>query len=91
MSKRIVRGTIMVLLVVGHVVAGVLYFFAWSFDKSVEKRYEIQLAGFTASRAPEVIARGQHLSSALGACPSCHGDDLGGKVGKARGPLGVPI
>ncbi len=35
------------------------------------------------------VSRGEHLVQAAGACTTCHGSDLGGKVYAEMGPVGV--
>jgi cytochrome c553 len=60
-----------------------------AFDKSVDKVYDVQVTGIAASADPVQIARGKHLAESLGGCTECHGADLGGKLGKEMGPIGL--
>jgi mono/diheme cytochrome c family protein len=40
---------------------------------------------------PSMVARGEHLATAIGKCTECHGPDLGGRVFMDAGPLGTLI
>jgi len=63
---------------------------ARAFDASMEKQYAIAAPTVALSTAPEVLARGKHLTESLGGCTSkdCHGSDLSGGNTIAMGPVG---
>jgi mono/diheme cytochrome c family protein len=62
---------------------------ARAFDASIERVYELPLPVVTLSADPAVLARGKHVTEALGACTSrsCHGADLAGGASVDMGPV----
>ena len=64
---------------------------ARAFDASMQKQYAMALPTVTTSTAPEVLARGRHLTESLGGCTSrdCHGSDLSGGRTVTMGPVGT--
>jgi hypothetical protein len=69
--------------------------FVWSqtssFDRNMEKVYDVPLSKVSASKDPIVIERGKHLAHSIAACATadCHGADLAGGKTIAMGPLGT--
>jgi mono/diheme cytochrome c family protein len=88
MLKRVLKGLAIVLLVALIAGGGFVYAQVAAFDASVNKVYDVQVQGITASADPAVIARGKHLAESIGGCTACHGADLGGMPGEPLGPLG---
>src|SRR5262245_26178019 len=88
MVKRVLKwiGIVVAVLLLGA--AGFGFAQAAAFDSSIAKKYDVPALALQASTDPVVIDRGKHLAESLGGCASCHGPDLGGKVGEAMGPLG---
>ena len=65
------------LSIVGLVLVGVATVWAIS-GKKAAKTYEVTLAPLAIPTDSASIARGRHLTRAIGKCTECHGDDLGG-------------
>jgi mono/diheme cytochrome c family protein len=59
-----------------------------AYDESMAKRYDIPLVAVQLSDDAQVLARGKHLTEALGACTACHGDNFGGGRAEKMGPMG---
>ena len=87
--KRVLKWVGIVLAVVVVGAGGFAFAQAAAFDASLEKHYDVAPPALQASKDAAVIDRGKHLAESLGACMSCHGDDLGGKKGEPFGPLGI--
>jgi mono/diheme cytochrome c family protein len=66
------------------------YVYAASNSKA-NQQYDVPLQHVAVASDPLSIARGQHLTTAIGKCVECHGDDLGGKVMIDDPALGVAI
>lgn len=58
-------------------------------DESLAVKYDVPIPTITVSTEPSVLARGKHLTEALGGCQGCHGENLGGGKVDAIGPLGT--
>lgn len=70
------------------VAAVILYFVGGA---RLNKRYDIAVAAVPVPTGAEVLARGQHIATAIGMCTSCHGEDLSGNVDFAiPGMLTIP-
>jgi mono/diheme cytochrome c family protein len=69
--------------------------FVWSqvraFDASTARVYDVPLPQITRSTDPAVLARGKHLAESLGACVTCHGENLGGGRVEPMGPMGTIV
>ena len=89
--KRIGLGVLGLVVVVGGGGGAYAYTLVSAFDESMEKEYDVAPLDITASKDPEVIARGKHLAESLAGCtlPECHGTDLGGGKVTDVGPLGT--
>lgn len=48
-------------------------------EQWLARPWPLQTAAVTIPMDAATIARGEHLGRSVAACPSCHGDDLGGK------------
>ena len=65
---------------------------AWVYAASeamLHKKYPAPPTQLAVPTDDASIKRGEHLVQAAGACPTCHGTDLGGKVYAELGPVGV--
>src|SRR5690348_982274 len=60
-----------------------------SFDASMDHVYDVAPMPLERSSDPAVLARGEHLASAVAPCTEskCHGKDLGGGETIAMGPV----
>ncbi|HVY30946.1 MAG TPA: c-type cytochrome [Polyangiaceae bacterium] len=61
-----------------------------AYEESLEKTYDVPVPTLAASTDPEIIARGNHVATALAGCANkdCHGADLGGGNTLDMGPIG---
>ncbi|BAH39100.1 MAG TPA: cytochrome C [Gemmatimonas aurantiaca] len=89
--KRVMRwiayaAGILVVLLGG--VAG--YVYAASNSKS-NQQYDVPLQHVTITSDSITLARGRHLTTAIGKCVDCHSDDLGGQIMIDDPALGVAI
>lgn len=85
MIKRILMG-LAALVVVALVGMSAL---VWSYNQSMQKKYDIPLPVVTLSTDPAVLAEGKHLAESLGGCASCHGADMTGGPDINMGPIGI--
>lgn len=77
-------------LVVGVVALGVGAIYALSASQ-LKRSYPLPAVSLDVPASAEAIARGRHLVAAVSSCMECHGEDLGGKVMMAEGPIGVLV
>jgi cytochrome c553 len=89
--KRAVGALAGLLVIAAGSVGAYAYLQSSRFEASLDKVYDVPLPNITRSTDPAVIARGKHLSMAVGACAStsCHGADLSGGKPIDIGPLGT--
>lgn len=81
MARRMLKGV--AIAVVGLVVlVGIVVLVLNILSRQrLERAYEVEIADIpVAEDDPEVLARGQHLVTAIADCTGCHGSDLAGTV-----------
>src|SRR3954463_10295434 len=89
MAQKALRMLAWVVLVLALLVCGVG---VWAYAASasmLNKVYQVPSTPVTIPTDAAAIERGRHLVHAVGACATCHDDDLGGKVYAEMGPVGV--
>jgi cytochrome c553 len=75
---------------VGIVVAAVGTLYAAS-EARLNRDLGIAASALTVAPNPALLARGEHMTTAIGKCVACHEPDMGGKVFLEAGPLGTII
>src|SRR3954466_2866302 len=83
---RFVGWLVVVLLIIGCGVG------VWAYTASaamLSKTYAVPSTAVALPTDAAAVERGKHLVHAVGACATCHDDDLGGKVYAEMGPVGI--
>jgi hypothetical protein len=89
--KRVLKILAVVVVLVGLLGGGFVYWNCSKFDAAMAKVYEVPLPSVVRSTDAAVIARGDHLVHSIAGCGAnlCHGADLGGGQPIVMGPLGT--
>ena len=80
-ARRILLGVVSVVLIAVLLVFGLSY-------RRLHRTYEVARPAIVLPTDSAELARGAHLTIAIGKCAGCHGDDYGGKVFIDAGPFG---
>ena len=84
--RRIVVITLATLA--GVLVAGAVAVYLRS-ESRLRRTYAVPQQRLAIPSDSQSVARGSHLVNAVGACTSCHGEDLGGHIYADMGPMGI--